>query len=540
MNRSPNQPTLRDLLRPVAAHRWLLLAVVAVAVAASVAYSATRKPTYQATASVEYQDESYALGLVGLAAIPTQTSDQLAAAGAQTIIQDNVAAAVKHQLHSPLTPAALTSTVSSSVQPSSNLVNVTATASTPKQARRLANAFALHGAEATNRQVRSSYAQAYHSAVAQLRKGSHSRAVAAALISSDQLSRLRVLGSIATAAQVVAPAPLPTAPSSPRPVRDGLLAALLGLVLGLLAVYVRDSFDRRLRSVGDVEGHFAMPMLGHVRTEALGQSPRLNGNGGPALIDWELFRILRRNLDFLEPSEVPRTVAVTSSLSEEGKSTVAAFLAFTSAAAGKRTLLIECDLRRPVLADRLKIESAPGLSDYVLGNAEPADILQVISFGEPVANGKSLVVNGNGNHHGNGNGNGNRNGNEHHPPTRHGGEDDLHKHELVCITAGSATQHPVEILRSEAFAELLRQAPEVYDLVILDTPPLLSVVDTLELLPQVDAAVLCVRVFSTTRQQAGAGRAALKRLPERPTGVVVTGTRRSVEDDYGYYDYSHA
>jgi hypothetical protein len=72
---------------------------------------------------------------------------------------------------------------------------------------------------------------------------------------------------------------------------------------------------------------------------------------------------------------------------------------------------------------------------------------------------------------------------------------------------------------------------------VLDTPPLLSVVDTLELLPLVQAAVVCVRVFSTTRQQAGAGRAALKRLPERPTGLVVTGTRRSAEPEYGYYGY---
>ena len=538
MNRSTNQPTLRDLLRPVAAHRWLLLGVVAVAVAASIAYSATKRPAYQATASVEYQDESYALGLVGLAATPTQTSDQLAAAGAQTIIQPDVASRVKHQLRTSLSTDALSGTVSASVQPSSNLVNVTATAPSPAQAQSFANAFAQEGAQATNRQVRGSYAQAYRSAVSQVRKSSHNRAAAAALISSDQLSRLRVLSSIATAAQVVEPAPLPTTPSSPRPVRDALLAALLGSVLGLLAVYVRDSLDRRLRSVGDVEGHFSMPMLGHVRTEALGQSPRPNGNGGPAPVDWELFRILRRNLDFLEPSAAPRTVAVTSSLSEEGKSTVAAFLAFTSAAAGKRTLLVECDLRRPVLAERLKIKKSPGLSDYVLGHAEPEDILQVIKFGEPAATGKNASANGNGNGHVNGHSNGNGNGNGNHSQAPRAADNGLHQHELVCITAGSSTQHPVEVLRSEAFAELLRQAPEVYDLVVLDTAPLLSVVDTLELLPQVDAAVMCVRVFSTTRQQAGAGHAALKRLPERPTGVVVTGTRRSTETDYGYYDYA--
>lgn len=110
-------------------------------------------------------------------------------------------------------------------------------------------------------------------------------------------------------------------------------------------------------------------------------------------------------------------------------------------------------------------------------------------------------------------------------------------YELVCITAGTPTQHPIEVLRSQPVAELLREAPEVYDLVVLDTSPLLSVADTLELLPQVEAAIVCVRVFKTTRQQAKAGRAALNRLPEQPTGVVVTGTRRTTEAEYGYYGY---
>jgi Mrp family chromosome partitioning ATPase len=110
-------------------------------------------------------------------------------------------------------------------------------------------------------------------------------------------------------------------------------------------------------------------------------------------------------------------------------------------------------------------------------------------------------------------------------------------HELVFISAGTQTKHPVEVLRSEALITMLGEVSEAYDLVVIDTPPLLSVVDTLELLPHVDSAVVCVRVLKTTRQQAGAGRAALKRLPARPTGLVVTGTRRSTDAEYGYYGY---
>jgi Mrp family chromosome partitioning ATPase len=338
---------------------------------------------------------------------------------------------------------------------------------------------------------------------------------------SQQLSRLQVLSTISSPAQVATPASLPSAPTSPRPVRDGLLAAAFGLVLGLLIAYVRESFDRRLRTVHDVEQELSLPMLGHVRQDALGQSPRVNGSRGVSEVDWELFRIMRRNLDFLDERDTARVVAVTSPLPEEGKSTVAGFLAFVSAAAGKRTLLVECDLRRPVFAERLGINRAPGLSDFLLGEARPDQILQVIKFGDPMSmNGDRL-----------GAANGASSGSETPDVAR------LHMHELVCITAGTSTRHPVELLRSDALQRMLGEVANAYDLVVLDTPPMLSVVDTLELLPEVDAALVCVRVHKTTRSQAKAGMAALSRLPTRPTGVVITGTRPAKDVEYGYYGY---
>jgi Mrp family chromosome partitioning ATPase len=105
---------------------------------------------------------------------------------------------------------------------------------------------------------------------------------------------------------------------------------------------------------------------------------------------------------------------------------------------------------------------------------------------------------------------------------------------LVCITAGSLPRPP-ELLGSEKFRTFLAEVTAAYDAVILDTGPLLPVVDTLELVPLVDCVVLCVRTGKTTSEQAGAALAALRLIPNRPTGLVVTGVTPSTDPYYTYY-----
>ena len=98
---------------------------------------------------------------------------------------------------------------------------------------------------------------------------------------------------------------------------------------------------------------------------------------------------------------------------------------------------------------------------------------------------------------------------------------------------------PAELLGSQRLQAFLKQVESAYETVVLDTAPLLSVVDTLELIPHVDGLVICVRAARTTRDQARAAKAAIDHLPKRPTGLVITGVRAGDEADYGYY-YSYA
>ena len=111
--------------------------------------------------------------------------------------------------------------------------------------------------------------------------------------------------------------------------------------------------------------------------------------------------------------------------------------------------------------------------------------------------------------------------------------------QLVVIAAGSQSVRPAELLGSQRFRDFLEQVTAAYDSVIIDTPPLLSVSDTLEIVPLVDSVLLCIRADQTTRDQARAVKDALAHLPERTTAIVVTGLKPGREHDYGYYSYAY-
>jgi Mrp family chromosome partitioning ATPase len=104
------------------------------------------------------------------------------------------------------------------------------------------------------------------------------------------------------------------------------------------------------------------------------------------------------------------------------------------------------------------------------------------------------------------------------------------------ISAGSFSPEPSELLASKRFREFVDQVKEVYDLVVFDCAPLLPVGDALQVLPIADAALLCIRLDQTTREQALAAKGAIEHLPERPIGLVLTGVRPGREGYYyGYY-----
>lgn len=497
--------TLRDYLRTMREHRVLIVAVTILAAALALGLTLPQRRIYTAQASVSLRDISEDYGAVGIPVAPAQTQQQLSAAAAQTTTTAEVASRVKRQLNSNMSVAQLQSSVTATVDQSSNFVIVQAHDRTAAGAAALANAFATQSTALSNNDAKTRFAAQARSIRTKIAQFGGSRAKSSAKIELEsERARFLSLANFAQPATIVESATPPSGPSSPKPVFDAFLGAVIGLIIAIVIAFGRQAVDRRLRDAREVGQLLELPVIGDLREDALGCAPADDSSSRGQLsdLDLESVRMIRRNLDFLAAHETVKTVAITSALPKEGKSTLAAALAFSAAAIGRRTLLIECDLRRPVIADRLALQPKPGLTDYIGGEAEPDDILQIVAV-EPSINGGPRATPG----------------------------------QLVCIVAGSATTRTDELLSAPRFHELLDEVSSVYDLVVLDSAPILPVADTLEILPLVDGVLLCVRVRQTTREQALAARVAIQRFPPRPVGVVVTAAAAS--DEYGSYAYNY-
>lgn len=505
MNREVAQDQiLRDVLRLLRRQKWVIIGTMLLALAAAVAYSLVKTKEYEATAQIQFVDESQYLSTIGTAVpFSGQTPAQTAAQGAERVTSGAVVSAVAQDVNSDLSESEIKDSVATAVNPDSSLVSLTVTAKSAKLAANLANAFANETQNVLTEAQRSqllSQAKSLSQGVKSLDDSSIEKQ-----ISLQNAAKLRSVANVATPVEIASPATEPDRPSSPQPVKDGILALTLGLIFGIILAFLRDSLDRRLTDPHDVQHQLQIPMLGYVHAKSLGGAG-FTSNGKSPDRDLESFRILRANVDFLVGDQSRKTIAVTSPLPEEGKSTVAAGLATAAALADRRVLLVECDLRQPVFADRLDVPSSPGITDWVTGKAQPEDVVTSL----PIA-ARDIA----------------RSEDE--------GETSP-EHFLNVISAGSFTPEPAELLGSRRFHEFLGEAREVYDLIVLDCAPLLSVGDALEVLRLVDATLLCIRLDQTTREQALAAKGAIGQMPERPIGLVLTGVK-SGRDGY-YYGYS--
>ena len=295
-------------------------------------------------------------------------------------------------------------------------------------------------------------------------------------------------------------AQLPQSPSSPN-LRIALaLGAVVGLVLGSAVAAVRYMFDRRIRSAETIEKETGQVVVGSIPLEkSFTTSHRLIPLDGVASGDRakyfrvaEAMRELRTNIQFMDVDKPPRVIVVTSPLPGDGKSTTSANLAITLAANGQRVILIDGDLRRPMVASIFALVEGVGLTDVLAGRAEFEDVAQ------PVGTGGNLFV----------------------------------------LGAGTLPPNPSEVLGSARMQMLLAHLAEQAT-IIVDAPPLLPVTDAAVLTHSADGAIIVGSVGKTTVETLQKALQALHRAGGRCLGVVIN--RVPVRGrGRGYYDYRYA
>lgn len=440
---------LRDYFRIIRS-RWILItgcAAVAVALAALVTWSAT--PQYSSSArlfvSTSASDDSQALQ-------GGQFSLQRVKSYADLLSGEEIARRVVEQLNLDESPAALSGQISASSKLDTVILTVSVTDANPRRARMLANAVA----------------SVFVSYVAELETPPGKDAAT-------------------IKATVVDPASAPGAPVSPNPSRNIALGLILGLFLGAAISVLRDTLDTSIKTVNQLVDLVDAPILGSISYDTQAISTPLISSLDAYAPRAEAFRVLRTNLQFIDP-DVPRKVfVITSSLPGEGKTTTAVNLALALAEGGEKVALVEGDLRRPKVSEYMRLESAVGLTTVLVGRLTLEDAMQ---------------------------------------PTANPG--------LDVLTSGSTPPNPAELLKSNGMAALIGELRESHDVVLIDAPPLLPVTDGALLAAQADGALLVVRHGKTTADQVALAVSRLESVDAKPVGVIFNMTPAKGGDGYGY------
>ncbi len=543
LNNAPRYATLRDYIRVLRRNKLLLLVAIIVFAGGAYMLTAGDPKEYDATATLAFNDVAQQTSnLLGDTAESTGSAENREELEITNLARPAIVSKVAAYLHVPSDTPALLSGISAGLSTTNNFMIITVQNASPATAQAVAHAYAV----AVQEQEQEYWQGQFKIAEASLRQQLKSTLVRTN--PTDYTEYLTHLTNLKFEAKVVSPvsitqdAALPTAPVGPHSIRDAILGGALGLLIGILLAFGRDALDRRLRSSDEITEELGWPILGHIREGSLGRAGFVKDHPGKPVedADLEAFRILRQNTQLLNIDSPPRSIVISSAKPEEGKSTVAASLACASALSGKLTVVIDCDLRRPSLAAKFGVPDAPGLTDYLLGNASPAEILRTVHLGPQSFNGNgngaipslpSAVV-----------GLGPAE-NAFAPAPGSASNKAAPAHvlgtTLVVIPAGRRTSYPAELLTSKRLRTFLDEITAAYEMVVIDTPPVLPVADALELAPQTDAVLLCVRGSQTSAEDLRATKAALDRLPDRPIGIVVTGYRSGSEVDFGYYSYQY-
>ncbi|HET9102960.1 MAG TPA: Wzz/FepE/Etk N-terminal domain-containing protein [Solirubrobacteraceae bacterium] len=485
---SPEPSSLINVLRIVRERWWLvaLTTIVGFAVALGASLQSTKQYTATATLLVKPSNLPALIDPSQTQATDSATLARIQADDVSLVTSTAVARQAQATLHTSLTIPDLLSEVSATADSSDDLINIQATDPDPARAARIANAFAT----ATTTYLTDT-------AQAQLVAGQAKlQSELAALPASDPgrpaleqgLKQVIALRAVTNGgATVVESAQPPGGPSAPSVKRDAIVGGVAGLAVGLLIIFLMDLFDRRLKTAESIERLYGLSALAAV--PLLRRRVRPGSRSSQA--ELEPFRILRDGLEHVSLRQDMRVVLVSSAISGEGKTRVAAGLARAIAAAGKRVALVEGDVHRPGVRKEFGLGAqGPGLMNALVEGGDADSLVQ------RVANIPYLSI----------------------------------------LPSGPFTPNSAELLRLPAMTEVLSQLTADHDFVIIDGAPLLPVADSQVLLDNamIDVILLVARPFLTTREHIRLSLSVIARHPDKGVGLAINGVRKSASGYYGY------
>lgn len=505
--------TLRDYLQMLRRRKWIVLQAIVIVPAIAIAISLHSPARYQSQAQVLLTHQSFA-ALLTNAQDPIsnqQLADRVASTQADLArVPPVVQRALAAVPDAGLTELQLLRASSVTARQNADLLNFTVTARTPELAARLATAYAQaytayrHELDTTSLQRARRDVDTRIASLRANKRGNSS--LAAKLVETEQ--QLQTLETLQTSnATVVKLASL--APQvSPRPWRDGILGLVFGTLIGLGLALLIEALDTRVRSGEEVAERLGVPLLGR-----LPEPPRkLRERNALVMLEEpygqhaEAFRTLRTNIELSNMEHEAKVIAVASALPSEGKSTTAANLAVAVARGGQRVALVELDLRKPILASFFGAHARPGVVDVAVGRVTLDRALIPINVATFV---DEADVAGN------------------------------KQPQLDVLIAGRTPPNPGEFVSSRRLANILDELRRSYDVVLVDTPPMLSVGDTLALSWQLDALMLVSNLSLTKRGELHELRRilALARCQILGTALTAAGTDSSYGYGYGYGSY---
>ncbi len=344
---------------------------------------------------------------------------------------------------------------------------------------------------------------------------------------NEALVSARMTGMGTSYIKIVDRAIVPDKPVGPIPLRNAAIALILGMIFGVGFAFLADFIDNTIKEPEDMEHLTGLPSLGVIpqfivngtgrkygytsrygyryryrygKSRNAAEDEKMAGITEVELINHlfpriniaEDYRTVRTSILFSLPDKGPKAMMFTSSSPQEGKSATVANLAISFAQLGVKVVAVDADLRKPRLNKIFKVKNTAGLSDYLTERRSLDDVIQ-----------KTAV--------------------DH----------------FWLIPSGSHPPNPAELLNSERMKELVRLLKDRFDVVLIDTPPVMAVIDPVIVSSYVDSTVIVLRTGKAARKPVLRTVSELRRAQAKIIGVVFNGAKARVHSRYGRYSQNY-